>query len=105
MFVEDAEQPVCAGAGSIVATVGDSAFTITVPSSTVNRTIRLNYDQKLLTVQETDGTEGPSLSWITFSGDTTWPLIDPGESPYSITFHGMTSLVDGSRMWFYEQMA
>lgn len=94
-----------AGAGSISATVGDSAFTITVPASTVNRTIRLKGEDKILTVQETDGTELPRLSYVVFAGDTTYPMIDPGVTPYSVTFHGMGGVVDGSRMWFYEQYA
>jgi hypothetical protein len=92
-----------AGAGTIVATVGDSVFTVTIPASTGNRIIRIK-DDKVLTVEE-DSVEAPRLNYITFTGDTTWPLIDPGESAYSITFHGMAGVKTGSHMWFYEQYA
>lgn len=92
-----------AGAGSISGTVGDSVFTITVPASTGNRIIRLK-DEKVLTFEESD-VETKRMSSITFAGDTTWPLVDPGVTPYSVTFHGMSGIVDGSRMWFYEQYA
>ncbi|MBA3583455.1 MAG: hypothetical protein H0W36_02810 [Gemmatimonadetes bacterium] len=91
------------GAGSISVTVGDSIFTITVPLSTVNRTIRVK-DDKILTFEESS-VEVPQMSRINFTGDTTWPLVDPGDTAYSVTFHGMAGLVAGGRMWFYEQYA
>lgn len=91
------------GQGSISGTVGDSVFTINVPVSNGNRIIRLK-DEKVLTFEEAD-VESKAMSSIVFTGDTTWPLIDPGVTPYSITFHGMGGVVDGSRMWFYEQYA
>lgn len=92
-----------AGAGTISATVGDSVFTITVPASTVNRTIRVK-DDKVLTFEESS-VEAPQMSRIAFTGDATWPLIDPGDTSYSITFHGMAGLGAGGHMWFYEQYA
>lgn len=92
-----------AGAGSISATVGDSVFTVTVPASTGERIIRIKGD-KLITFEE-DDVEDLYMSRITFSGDSEWPLIDPGDTPYSITFHGMAGLGTGGHMWFYEQYA
>jgi hypothetical protein len=93
-----------AGAGTISATVGDSVFTVTVPASTHNRIIRIKGADKMLTFEESS-VETPQMSRIVFTGDTTWPLIDPGDTPYSITFHGMSGVVTGSHMWFYEQYA
>jgi hypothetical protein len=93
-----------AGAGTIVATVGDSAFTVTVPASVGNRIIRIKGTDKMLTFEE-DDIELPVMSNIAFDSDTTYPLIDPGDTPYSITFHGMSGIVAGSHMWFYEQYA
>jgi hypothetical protein len=91
------------GAGTIVATVGDSLFTVTVPASNGDRTIRIKED-KVLSFEE-DDVEVLQMSRIAFSNDTTWPLIDPGETPYSITFHGMAGLGAGGSMWFYESYA
>lgn len=92
------------GAGTIVGQVGDSVFTVTVPASTVNRTIRIK-DDKTITFEE-NAVETDQMSSIVFAGDTTWPLIDPGmASPYTISFHGLDGLQSGSRMWFYEQYA
>lgn len=93
-----------AGAGTISFTVGDSVGTITVPSSTVARTIRIK-DDKTITFEDAGGTEATQMSRIDFTGDASWPLIDPGDTPYSITFHGMAGLQAGGRMWFYEQYA
>jgi hypothetical protein len=92
-----------AGAGTISATVGDSVFTVTVPASTVNRIIRVAAD-KTVTFEE-NAVETTQMGAIAFTGDTTYPLIDPGDTPYSVTFHGMSGVVTGSRMWFYEQYA
>jgi hypothetical protein len=91
------------GAGTISATVGDSVFTVTVPASTGERTIRIKAD-KTITFEE-DDVEDLYMGRITFSGDSEWPLIDPGETPYSVTFHGMAGLGTGGHMWFYEQYA
>lgn len=92
-----------AASGTISATIGDSVFTITIPASTGTRIIRLNGEDKTLTLEE-DGTEAPRYDLLSFSGDTTWPLIDPGTSAYSWTFHGGV-LVTGSHFWFYERYA
>jgi hypothetical protein len=93
-----------AGAGTISATVGDSVFTVTVPASTGNRIVRIKGADKMITFEQAS-VETTQMSSIAFTGDTTWPLIDPGVTPYSITFHGMTGVVTGSHMWFYEQYA
>lgn len=93
-----------AGAGTISATIGDSVFTITVPSSTVNRIIRVKGVDKVITFEESS-VETPQMSRIAWTGDSTWPLIDSGASPYSVTFHGMSGVVTGSHMYFYEQYA
>lgn len=92
------------GAGTISATVGDSVFTVTVPASTGARTIRIKGTDKMLTFEE-DDVETPQMSRIAFVGDTSYPRVDPGETPYSITFHGMAGVGAGSHMWFYEQYA
>lgn len=99
-----------ATAGSISGTIGDSVFTITVPVSTGTRVIRLNGDKKVLTVQEDGGTETEVLGWIDFTGDTTYPLIDPtpdtdltGDA-YSFTTHGLVQTAN-SHWWFYEAYA
>jgi len=90
--------------GTIAATLGDSVFTIAVPASTGNRIIRIKGSDKMLTFEE-GSVETPQMSRITFTGDTTWPLISPGATPYSITFTGMGGTKTGSHMWFYEQYA
>jgi hypothetical protein len=92
-----------AGAGSILFSVGDSVGTITLPASSVNRIIRFKQD-KVLTVEENDN-EQPQMSYITWTGDSTWPLIDPGDTPYTFTFHGLSGVQSGSLAWFYEQHA
>lgn len=92
-----------AGAGSISAQVGDSTFTITVPASTVNRTIRVKDDHTVTFEENSVEVENPGA--ISFTGDSEYPLIDPGDTPYTVTFHGMSGVVNGSRMWFYEQFA
>jgi hypothetical protein len=90
-------------AGTISATVGDSSFTITLPVTSGNRIVRVKADNTV-TVEEADA-EPPAFDVLTFDGDTTWPLIDPGETPYSFTFHGMQGLRAGGRVWFDEQYA
>jgi hypothetical protein len=89
--------------GQISGTIGDSTFTITIPASTGTRIIRFKGEDKVLTVEE-DGVEVPRMDLIAFTNDTTWPLIDPGDSAYSITTHGGV-LVSGSHVWFYERYA
>lgn len=92
------------GAGTISATVGDSVFTITVPASSVARTIRVKGDDKMLTFEESD-VETPQMSRIAFTGDTTWPRVDVGDTPYNITTTVSGGFAAGSHMWFMEQYA
>jgi putative cell wall-binding protein len=80
-----------AGGGSITASVGDSSFVITVPGSTTTRIIRLKGDDKVLTVEE-DNVESLRLDLIEFTGDSTWPLVAPGTTPYTFTFLGVALL-------------
>jgi hypothetical protein len=94
---------VTSASGSISATIGDSVFTITVPSSTGNRIIRFKGEDKVLTVEE-DSVEVTRMDLLSFSGSTTWPFIDPGTAAYSITKSGVT-IVAGSHFWFYERYA
>lgn len=100
------------GAGSINATIGDSTFTITIPSSTNGRIIRFNGDDGNITVQEVDpldpevvrSTETPAFSMVSFTTGT-WPSIPPGPGQsYSFTTHGAVQQA-GSRWWFYERYA
>jgi hypothetical protein len=91
-----------ATAGSIAVTVGDSVFTISVPSSTGTRTIRVK-DDKLITFEESE-VESLQMSKITFTGDTTWPMMVHGPTDYSVTFTGCSPQA-GGRIWFYEQYA
>lgn len=98
--------------GQIVAAIGDSTFTITIPSSANARVIRYKGEDKVLTLEEVDSadtstslsSEVPRYDLITFTYDTTWPLIDPGTSDYSVTVHGC-GLMTGSHFWFYERYA
>jgi hypothetical protein len=94
-----------AGSGTITATIGDSIFTLTIPASTGARTIRFkgSADDKMVTIEE-DSVEVPRLDVLAFTGDTTWPLIDPGDSAYSFTTHGLVQAT-GSHFWFYETYA
>lgn len=90
-------------AGSITVSGGDSLFTITVPASTGSRIIRFKGEDKVLTVEE-DNVEVPRMDLLTFSGDTTWPLIATGSTAYTVTFNTVTHGA-GSHMWFYERYA
>ena len=90
-------------AGSMSWQVGDSTFTITIPSSTFNRTIRLKGYDNVLTVEE-NGVESPNSGLISFSGDNTWPKIPTGTNGYSVSYTGVTPQA-GSHMWFYEAYA
>lgn len=99
--------------GSIYATVGDSSFTITVPSSTNARLIRFKGEDKVLTYEEVSTAdpsvtviaEVPRLDLLAFTNNTTWPYIDvgPGQE-YSFTVHGCEQKT-GSHWWFYERYA
>jgi hypothetical protein len=92
-----------ASSGTINGTIGDSTFVVTIPASTGARTIRFKGADKVLTLEE-NSSEVPRMDLITFSNDTTWPLIDPGDSAYSITFHGL-GVSSSSHTWYYEQYA
>jgi hypothetical protein len=94
------------GAGTITVVAGSSNFTITIPASTGVRIIRFKRE-KVITVEE-GGVESLRRSWLNFTANTTWPLIPPGVSAYTITINGTTldpGTVDGSHMWFWESYA
>lgn len=92
-----------AQAGTIVVSAGDSQFTITVPASTGNRTIRYKGIDKVLTIEE-NSVETLAMASITWQNSTSWVLIPAGTSPYSVTFNGVT-VQTGSHMWFTESWA
>lgn len=63
--------------------------------------------EKVITVEENE-VETLRRSWLTFTNATTWPLIPPGTSSYTVTVNGTLidpGLADGSRMWFWESYA
>jgi len=89
-----------ATAGTIACVVGDSTFTITVPAGTSGRIIRFKGADRVLTLS--DGvTELPRMDLIVFSGTSTWPLIAPGTSGFTVT-PATATLLTGSHMWFFE---
>lgn len=90
-------------AGTISCSLGGSVFTITVPASTGNRILRFKGDDKVFTVEE-DSVEVTRMELVTFSGDSTWPLVPAGTSAFSLTFNTATHTT-GSLMWFYEHYA
>lgn len=93
-------------AGTITVVAGGSNFTITIPASTGMRIIRFKRE-KVITVEE-NGVESLRRSWLNFTANTTWPLIPPGTSAYTITINGTTldpGSTDGSHMWFWESYA
>lgn len=92
------------GAGNFTATVGDSVLTVTIPASSGDRTIRIKGLDKLITFEEAD-VEVDQMSSIAFAGDTTWPLIDPGETPYNFGTTVTGGFKTGTRFWFEEQFA
>lgn len=94
-------------AGTIAVQAGDSIFTITVPASSGLRTIRFKGADKVITSEEAD-VESLAYGYLSFSGDSTWPQISPGTTPYTVTFTGLTidrGATDGSMMWIWEQYA
>lgn len=95
---------VTSASGTITGSLGDSLFTITVPASTGSRTLRFKGEDKLFTVEE-DNVEVPRMELLTFTGDTTWPLVPSGTSAYSLTFSSSAMHGTGSLMWFYERYA
>lgn len=90
-------------AGTIVFSGGGTVFTITVPAASAARVIRFKGEEKVLTVEE-DNVEVTRMDLLAFSGDYTWPLIEPGTSAYVVTFNTVTHTT-GSIMWFYERYA
>lgn len=63
--------------------------------------------EKVFTVEE-NGVEQKRRSWLTFLNRTTWPLIAPGSSAYTVTVNGTLldpGSADGSHMWFWESYA
>ncbi len=98
---------VSAHAGTSSVQAGDSTFTLTIPASTGSRIIRVKGADRVITVEEAD-VEGLAYSYLAFTNDTTWALIHPGVTPYSITVTGLVldaGATDGSSMWFWEQYA
>jgi hypothetical protein len=93
-------------ASTITVAAGGSIFTIAIPLSTANRIIRIKRE-KLITVEE-NGVEAIRRSWLTFNQSTTWPMMPPGTSAYSVTVTGGPldpGSADGSHMWFWETYA
>jgi hypothetical protein len=92
-----------APAGTVIVTAGTSIFTVTIPASTGDRIIRIKGSDKIITYEE-NGTEVTDQVLITFSGDNTWPQVQPGTHSYSVTFNGI-DLQTGGHMWFWEAYA
>lgn len=97
---------VTSASGTITVTAGGSTFTLTIPGSTGTRIVRVKGVDKIVTIEE-DSVEALRMEVISFSGQSTWPLIDTGTSAYSVVFGGTINLTDStsSRMWFWEQWA
>lgn len=94
-----------AAAGTIVFSVGDSTFTITIPASSGTRTIRYKGIDKMLTFEEA-GVELPRMDLLTFTGQQTHPLIPSGTAAWSITYTGsITVTPTTSHFWFWESFA
>lgn len=63
--------------------------------------------EKVFTVEE-NGIETLRRSWLTFTQNTTWPLVPAGTSAYTVTVNGAVldpGTTDGSHMWFWESYA
>lgn len=92
-------------AGTITIAMGDSQLTITLPTSTNDRIVRMKGEEKILTIEE-DDVEALAMNAITFQNNTTWPLMPPGISAYSVTFGGGLVLDDtNSKLWFWPSWA
>ncbi len=89
-----------AAAGTVAVTAGGATFTITVPASTGNRTIRYKGADKVLTFEE-NGIEVIRYDRLGLTASQQHPIIPEGTSPYSVTFTTVVPAV-GSHMWFYE---
>ena len=88
-------------AGTITIAMGDSQLTITIPTSSGQRIVRMKGEDKILTIEE-DSTEALAMNAITFQNSTTWPLMPPGISAYSVSFGSGLVLADtNSKLWFW----
>lgn len=90
-------------AGSIAVTAGTSVFTITIPSSSGNRIIRVKGSDKIVTFEEA-GVEVLNMGAIAFNTGLTWPQVAPGTSAYTVNYTTVTAQ-SGSHMWFWESYA
>lgn len=89
-------------AGTIAVQGGGGVnFTITVPASTGNRTIRYKGFDKIVTFEEAS-IEGLAMGSIPLTMQH--PMVPAGTSAYTVTFTGVT-VVTGSHMWFWEAFA
>jgi hypothetical protein len=91
-------------AGLISVQAGDSVFSLTLPASTGNRTIRVDGARKIVTVEES-GVEVTRMDIITFTGSYTWALIPAGSTGYSVSYAGLGLVDDSSHMWYWESYA
>jgi hypothetical protein len=89
-------------AGTIAVQGGGGVnFTITVPASTGNRTIRYKGFDKIITFEESS-IETLQMGSIPLT--MVHPMVPEGTSAYTVTFTGVT-VVAGSHMWFWEAYA
>jgi hypothetical protein len=89
-------------AGTIAIQGGGAVnFTITVPASTGNRTVRYNGFEKLVTFEENSI---ETLRMGSIPVDMVHPMIPEGTSAYTVTFTGVAPTA-GSHMWFWEAYA
>lgn len=93
-------------------TSGGAAVDFTTDATVLSYT-KLSYRllrfkrEKVFTVQE-NGIEALRRSWLTFTQNTTWPLVPAGTSGYTVTVNGAVldpGTIDGSHMWFWESYA
>lgn len=95
------EFTVTSHAGVITGQIGDSQFTITIPASTGNRVIRFKGEDKILTFEE-ESLETLQMAALVFLNKSTWPLMPPGVSAYSIAFSGGLVLAGTTSLgWFW----
>jgi hypothetical protein len=91
------------GAGTITIAAGDATLTITVPSSSGDRTIAYNGKEKFLTFEE-NSIVTLRMDLLGLDSAGAHPTIPPGDSVYTVTFTNVTPDT-GSHMWFYEVYA